>query len=287
VSPARALTLRAVILAVLAGGLVRLVATDAYLAYVKPSMRIPLIISVVVIGVLAIASANRADRVRHGDLDDDHEHGGHDHGGHEHGGDPQHAHAHAGHDDGHGHDHSGLPRVGWWLIAPVVCIALVPLVPLGADAVGKRSGNEVSARAGRAPAEGDDLISSGEPIAGGEVTLLDFVSQVVNDPANPFTEPVTLVGFVTEDPAIDEGFVLARFVVSCCAADAQPMLVHISYDRYAGDVPPVDTWVEVTGEHVPAPPDTTPGERIFTENVRVDATEVTVIDQPANPYETI
>lgn len=273
-SPARALTLRAVILAVLAGGLVRLVATDAYLAYVKPSMRIPLIISVVVIGVLAIASANRADRLRHGD-DDGHDHG-HDHD-----------HDHAGHDDGHGHDHSGLPRVGWWLIAPVVCIALVPLVPLGSDAVGKRAGNEVSARAGRAPADGDDLVSSGEPLTGGEVTLLDFVSQVVNDPANPFTEPVTLVGFVTEDPAIDEGFVLARFVVSCCAADAQPMLVHISYDRYAGDVPPVDTWVEVTGEHVPAPPDTTPGERILTENVRVEATEVTVIDQPSNPYETL
>lgn len=279
-SPARALTLRAVILAVLAGGLVRLVATDAYLAYVKPSMRIPLIISVVVIGVLAIASANRADRLRHGDLDPEHDH---DHD------DAPHAHASVGHghDDGHGHDHSGLPRVGWWLIAPVVCIALVPLVPLGADAVGKRAGNEVSARAGGTPSDGDDQVSSGEPLTGGEVTLLDFVSQVVNDPANPFTEPVTLVGFVTEDPAIDEGFVLARFVVSCCAADAQPMLVHISYDRYAGDVPPVDTWVEVTGEHVPAPPGTTPGERILTENVRVEATEVTVIDQPTNPYENL
>jgi uncharacterized repeat protein (TIGR03943 family) len=280
VSPARALTLRAVILAVLAGGLVRLVATDAYLAYVKPGMRIPLIVSVAVIGVLAIASANRADRLR------DVAAGGADHDDHDvHGLPDVHGHDDHGGDD-HGHDHGALPRIGWWLVAPVVCIALVPLVPLGADAVGKRAGNEVSAR--RAPqGDGDELISSGEPLTGGRVTLLDFVSQVVNDPANPFTEPVTLVGFVTQDPAIDEGFVLARFVVSCCAADAQPMLVHISYDRYVGEVPPTDAWVEVTGVHVPAPEGTPDGERILTENVRVDATEVQVIDQPANPYETL
>ena len=43
----RELTRQAVVLAILAGGLARLAFTDAYLAYVQPSMRIPLIISVV------------------------------------------------------------------------------------------------------------------------------------------------------------------------------------------------------------------------------------------------
>lgn len=254
----RDLTRRAVLLAVIAGGLVRLSATDAYLAYVKPGMRIPLLISVAVLGVLALASASAADR------DEPEEHGVD--GGREH-----------AHD---GHEHVVLPRIGWWLLVPVVCIALVPLNPLGADAVRDRRANEVSSRRPTSPpVEG----ASTSAVAGGELTMLDFVSRVVNDPANPFTEAVTLVGFVTEDPAVVDGFVLGRFVMSCCAADAAPLLVRIVWDD---DPPPRDSWVEVTGQHVPAPADLPDAERIETVNLVVEADEVAEIPQPTEPYET-
>ena len=286
---ARALTLRALVLAVLAGGIARLALTDAHLAYVQPSMRLPLLVSVVVIGVLAASSANRADQVREAELDARAE-GEHDEGEH------HESDEHAGRDahrvdvDDHGHAHRGhpaLPRIGWWLIAPVVCIALVPIVPLGADAVGDRASNEVLGRSGdgeAGPAGSDGVDEDGRSVDGGEVTLLDFVSRTVNDPTNPYPEPVTLVGFVTDDPTVTDGFVLGRFVVSCCAADALPLLVRIDW---AGDVPPRDTWVEVTGDHVPAPADLPQGERPEVANIVVRATEVVPIPEPSQPYESI
>jgi hypothetical protein len=39
--------------------------------------------------------------------------------------------------------------------------------------------------------------------------MLDFAMRVINDPNRPFTEPVTLVGFVVEEPEVSDGFVLA------------------------------------------------------------------------------
>jgi hypothetical protein len=277
-----------VVLAALAAGLGRLVATDAYLAYVKPGMRIPLILSVAVLAVLAISSANAAD-----DRDDegssapdggDHPHEEHDPGGHD-----------------HDHDHSRFPRIGWWMLAPVVCIALVPLVPLGADAVGDRQANAVTER--RAASSGSDDV---ERVTGGEVTMLDFVDRTVNDPSNPYTDPVTLTGFVSADPELsaaaatdqpeggDElavgltdgpgsGFVLSRFVMSCCAADALPLSVFVRTD----EVPPdPGTWVTVTGMHVPAPDDLPDGDRPLTQNIVVEADTIEVIDQPSRPYES-
>jgi uncharacterized repeat protein (TIGR03943 family) len=261
---ARSLTLRAIVLAVLAGGLVRLIASDAYLAYVKPGMRLPLALSVVVLGVLALASATAADRIRE---EDD--------------GPEDHPHPHDDVMDDHGHDHRRLPRIGWWLLAPVVCIALVPLNPLGADAVSDRAANEVvdrvAASGARSP-EGEGA----DGVAAGETTLLDFVSRSINDPGNPFPGEVTLVGFVTSDPDVEGGFVLGRFVMSCCAADAMPLLVHVP----AATVPPRDSWVRVTGRHV-APPEGTPDEELpLTRNIVLDPIEVEPIDQPAEPYES-
>jgi uncharacterized repeat protein (TIGR03943 family) len=265
----RELTKRAIVLAAVAAGLGRLVVTDTYLAYVKPGMRIPLAISVFVMAVLALASASFADRDRDLDLDDhDHDHdGNHD--------------DHAV-DDDDGHDHGRFPLVGWWLLAPVVCIALVPLVPLGADAVDGREANAVSAS--RAAAVDDSGEQDADRVEGGELTMLEFVDRAINDPSNPFPEPVTLTGFVSEDPAITDGFVLSRFVMSCCAADALPLSVHV---RWYEDPPAVGEWVTVTGTQVPAPDDLPDAERPLTENIVLEADAVEPIDQPAEPYESL
>lgn len=251
-SSSKALTRRALILAVVAGGLIRLLFGDAYLAYVKPGMRIPLLLSAIAIGTLALASALAAD-----DPDRD---------------------EHDQSEDDHGHDHSGLPRIGWWLVVPVACIAVVPIHALGSDSVRDRRANELTASRLEARAPAPD--EGGSSVDGGEMTMLDFVSRVVNEPDRPVAEPVTLTGFVLGETT--DGFVLARFVMSCCAADAQPLLATVRWY----DVPPTDAWVEVTGTHVPAAADT-PGERrIEPENIVVDATSVTEIDAPKEPYET-
>lgn len=264
---ARSLTGQAIVLGILAGGLARLAATDALLAYVRPGMRLPLAASVVLLAVLAISRANAADESTPApDADpeaatDPIDLGPAEDGDH-------------GHDD---HDHDHTPRIGWLLLLPVLCIAVVPLQPLGADAVGDRTANDVVA------SRRSEADLAAEIPTGGDTTLLDYVTRVVNDPARPFTEPVTLTGFVLADPAFDDGFAIARFVMSCCAADAAPVVVRVVTDE---PVPPADAWVEVTGTQDTGTAALEPGERALTENIRLDAETVERIDEPTPPYES-
>jgi uncharacterized repeat protein (TIGR03943 family) len=283
-SAARSLTTQALVLGILAGGLARLTVTDAYLSYVRPGMRIPLALSVFVLGVLAVSSANRADTVGDGvtldevvddeadedgpvvlaeapqvavdpELDDDPDGGAHEHGQH----------------------HHRAPRIGLLLLVPVVCIAIVPLRPLGSGAVSDRSANVVAEGRSGPSGEGAEIPS------GGPVSMLDFAMRVINDPNRPFTEPVTLVGFVVEEPGVSDGFVLARFVMSCCAADAQPILVHVVTDEAP---PAADTWLEVTGTQDTSTGQLDPSDRSEVENIRLDAQSLEEIPEPVEPYET-
>jgi uncharacterized repeat protein (TIGR03943 family) len=238
---------RAVVLAAIAAGIGRLATSGAYAAYVRPGMRIPLLVSAVVLFVLALSSAWSV-------------------------GTPA-AHGHDDHD--HDHDHGGFPWVGALLLVPIVCIAIVPILPLGSGAVTERRANVLAAGAG----------SSGtapSPVTGsGELTLLDFMTRVVTAPDAPFTEPVTVTGFVASTSKADGEFVLGRFVMSCCAADAQPVLVTVRAD---GRLPRKDAWVEVTGRQVPAPDGLSAEERADPANVVIDATDVRRVPQPEHPY---
>lgn len=267
---ARSLTGQALVLGILAGGLARLTATDAFLAYVRPGMRLPLAATVVLLAVLAVSRANAADD---GEAADDGR--GDQHGEGDQHGDGELDGSHGG--GAHGHDHDRTPRIGWLLLVPVVCIAIVPLRPLGADAVGDRTANDVVA------SRRTEADLAAEIPTGGATTLLEYVTRAINDPTRPFTEPVTLTGFVVADPAFDDGFAIARFVMSCCAADAAPIVVRVVTDETP---PPADTWVRVTGTQDTTTATLEPGERSRTENIRVDATEVERIDEPAAPYES-
>ncbi|WP_182046440.1 TIGR03943 family putative permease subunit [Curtobacterium sp. ME26] len=87
-------------------------------------------------------------------------------------------------------------------------------------------------------------------------------------------KPVELSGFVV--PGADGSFTLTRFVISCCAVDAQPVGLGVVTD---GAVPDADRWVRVTGK-LAANPDQSAEARIV-----VRAASVRVIDQPTDPYE--
>ncbi|OEI68963.1 hypothetical protein Cus16_1453 [Curtobacterium sp. ER1/6] len=88
-------------------------------------------------------------------------------------------------------------------------------------------------------------------------------------------KPVELSGFVV--PGADGSFTLTRFVISCCAVDAQPVGLGVVTD--GGAVPDADRWVRVTGK-LAANPDQSAEARIV-----VRAASVRVIDQPTDPYE--
>lgn len=275
---ARSLTGQALVFGILAGGLARLTATDAFLAYVRPGMRIPLAATVVLLAVLAVSRANAADALAKDQPSEDGR-DPHDHGERLDSADPgiEATASGSGHEHDHEHDHPHTPRIGWLLLLPVLCIAVVPLQPLGADTVGDRTANDVVTN------RKTDADLAAEIPTGGDTKLLDYATRVINDPGRPYTDPVTLTGFVVDDPAFDDGFAIGRFVMSCCAADAAPVIVRIVTDE---PPPPTDTWVEVTGTQDTSTSQLAPGDRALTENIRLDAATVKRIHEPVSPYES-
>jgi uncharacterized repeat protein (TIGR03943 family) len=85
---------------------------------------------------------------------------------------------------------------------------------------------------------------------------------------------LTLTGFVVPGP--DGTFTLTRFVVSCCAVDAQPVGIGVTTD---GTVPPENQWVRVEGA-LAANPDADSDARLV-----IRAAQVTRVSQPSDPYE--
>jgi uncharacterized repeat protein (TIGR03943 family) len=138
--------------------------------------------------------------------------------------------------DAHGHHHHE-PKVGWLLLLPVLGLLLVAPPALGSYAAGQ-AGTVLTAPGGDSdyPA-----LPPGDPV---DVGLLDYASRAVFDGGRSLTtRNLRLTGFVTPGP--DGQPMLARMVMSCCAADGRPIKVAL-----AGEVPaavPADTWIQVTG----------------------------------------
>lgn len=170
----------------------------------------------------------------------------------------EHEHEHE-HENGHGHDDEAAAGSGWRLAIATAGALLVTAGTVGALLVlppSTLSSATVDARDMNASA----IDLDGEPIQLAGVDTADFTvrdwSNLLAQGADPtyFTGMTPhLVGFVTADPAGSEDiFYVARFVVTCCAVDAQPVGVPVYspewQDRFA-----VDDWVEVTGSFVSNP----------------------------------
>ena len=159
------------------------------------------------------------------------------------------------------------PRTAWGLgfvVLPAVIILALPPTALGSFAASRRS---LSAGFASAPA-----IQPGET-----VTLPAVAAGMWSDDARRALvsragSRVTFEGIVVkrEGMPADE-FILTRFIVSCCVADALSVEV-----RVVGTPPgrfEQDQWVRVTGTFYPVGHD-----------VVVDASQVQPIPQPDNPY---
>ncbi|MDT0533311.1 TIGR03943 family protein [Micromonospora sp. DSM 115977] len=241
---------QAVVLLLLGGAVVRASLTDLHLRYVKEGLR-PFLIAA---GLLLVAAAVmtlfyelrpllrrtpagdhdgpaggwRPRRAPAPDAPGDGD-GGHDGDGHEGDG------GHGGH-DGHGHRE---PRVGWLLILPVLGLLLVAPPALGSYAAGQ-AGTAVTTR--QQPSDYPPL-PAGDPV---RVAVLDYASRALFDQGTSIGERrVQLTGFVTTGP--DGRPLLARMVLSCCAADGRP--VKLGLTGAAPDGLADDTWIEVTGRY--------------------------------------
>jgi len=187
--------------------------------------------------------------------------------------DPHAHHDHSHHDHGHpGHSH-GLSWGGFVLVAlPVVLGLLVPSQPLGVAALDNREVS-LSPESSALPAS---VQAAAKQVS--ERDMLDWwrTFQATTDYNTLNGETATVVGFVYQDPRYSEDyFTAARFVVSCCVADAS--VIGLIVQRPAGVKLANDQWVEVHGVFMPSELD----------NWRppvLGAQTVTPIDPPNQPY---
>jgi putative membrane protein len=96
------------------------------------------------------------------------------------------------------------------------------------------------------------------------------------DPAYYVNKPAKVSGFVYDAGLGDNTVWLARFVLTCCAVDAQPVGVAVQLDGWRGQYSQ-DEWLEVEGEFRLA--ETADGQQfvIIPDSVRS-------IERPSNPY---
>jgi uncharacterized repeat protein (TIGR03943 family) len=209
--------------------------------------------------------------------------------------------------DAHGHDHA-TSKAPWLILLPVLVLLLVAPPALGADAVARNASSQglagydvvVQGPAGSKDGAGgsaggykfNDGSGSATDSKGSRrtmhfpalegtdpsMTIKEFVLRALYDADNSVQDtPVTVTGFIA--PAGDGytgGYTIARMVISCCAADANPMQLHI-----AGAAPlPSNTWVNAV---VTVVPDTANLDNGYVPTVTL--TSMTTTNQPDDPYE--
>ncbi|MFC7342148.1 TIGR03943 family putative permease subunit [Saccharopolyspora griseoalba] len=156
------------------------------------------------------------------------------------------------------------------LALPVFAIFLVAPPALGADSVAR---DTVSAPAEPAESHFPEL-PPGEPL----LPVSEFVTRAVWDTTGELDgRTVRLRGFVVHpQPGRTQ---LARMRISCCAADASPVVVELAAPRAAAL--PEDTWLEVTGRLRPGSP-TPDNDYVPT----FEPSELRPIEAPRDPYES-
>lgn len=233
--------------------LVRLVLGEVYQRYVRVEMGPWLLVAgalLIALGAAAVISGVRrpvAAVAEHG----------HGHG------DPD---GHGDREDG-GHQHGD--RVGWLLLVPVLALLLAPPPALGSFGVDRSAAGVSVGTGGRTYPP----VPEGAPYP---MPIREFDERAFDGGGSTFAgRPVELTGFVA-NPDDGAGFRLARFQISCCAADAVAAVVRV-LDPAATVRPDRDTWLTVQGTFRGVGPDGIP---------ELDAVTTQPQSAPVDPYES-
>ena len=151
------------------------------------------------------------------------------------------------------------------ILVPVVAVLALPPAALGSYAASRRSSFV-----------GSGYLTEPKDVASGELSLADIAGALQSpDGAQALARragaQVSLLGFVVRETGMPaQEFVLTRFLVSCCVADALSVQV-----RVVGAPPgtKTDQWVRVEGALYP-----------LENEALVDASRVTPVERPADPY---
>jgi uncharacterized repeat protein (TIGR03943 family) len=157
------------------------------------------------------------------------------------------------------------------LALPILALLIVPTPELGAQAASKkRASNAMLVAQLPAPrptaARGDTTRASFVDVAVAALSPKEGATLGLRDGAR-----VRVHGLVIHDSDVSGTFGLARFFVSCCAADAVPVVVPVDPGRLAR--PPQDRWLVVSGALRRR------GERLVVAAAQLDETRA-----PSSPY---
>ena len=111
-------------------------------------------------------------------------------------------------------------------------------------------------------------------------SLIDWVRtlNVYPEPDAYEGQTVNVEGFVIHSPELpDDYLMLARFVITCCAADVYPVGLPVKLTGDRADYP-ADAWLRVDGSMMT---ETLNGQRQLV----IQAEQLTPIEEPENPYE--
>lgn len=165
------------------------------------------------------------------------------------------------------------------LLAVGVALAMIVVPPatLTSATVAQRDIN--SSGVGAEVQSVDDASDSSDAVFAA-FTVLDWASLLrqTSDTSFYASKPVDVTGFVTEDSSDpDNVFYVSRFVVTCCAVDAQPVGVPVYLPGWR-DQHAVDDWVEVTGQFA------TNSSQSSTEQIALMPETITPVGEPSEPY---
>lgn len=149
----------------------------------------------------------------------------------------------AGHEHAHDHDHSHRPPAWrlWIMALPMLLGLLVPARPLGSSALANKGLNTSAPVAAAGGAQQVALPPQTR-------SVLDWVRafNYADDPAAFTGEPADVIGFVYHDSSLGAGeFMVSRFTVTCCAADATGVGLRVQWPNAAALEG--NAWVRVRG----------------------------------------
>ena len=172
---------------------------------------------------------------------------------------------------------SVAPGVGWLMVLPLVVLVSVAPAGLGAAAASRVDAfTPVEVQSNFPP-----LDTSTQPV---EMRVIDFVDRAIWDTEGSIDDiTVRLEGLVVNSPEVDDGFLLTRFLVSCCAADGLPLKVALRESPQQFDD---DQWVRATVQLLPpVDPEISQANLDLAVQARIVAIEA-LPEAPDSPYES-
>ncbi|CCE76221.1 hypothetical protein VV38_11025 [Clavibacter nebraskensis] len=157
----------------------------------------------------------------------------------------------------------------------VVAVLVLPPRTLTQSTVTQRALNSSTVASDAAPDQ--ELLGTSDFSTLGVKDWSQLLAQTT-DPTFFTSKSVDITGFVSADPDDpDDVFYVTRFVVTCCAVDAQPVGVPVYQPGWRSTLQ-TDEWVRVTGPFASNP------SAKSRQPLAVMPQGVEQVDQPADPY---